>query len=310
GTVISESGGAYTWGENAHEFRLTPWHNDPVVDGSGEAVYLRDEETGALWSPTPLPCRGNGSYTTRHGFGYSVFEHDEDGIHSELWIYVALDAAVKFSVLKLRNDSGRPRKLSATAYVEFPHRVAFLDVDDPERGIGGDRSEFIGRNGGMHAPAGLGRRQLSGRLGPGLDPCAVLQSKLSLDDGGERQLIFRLGLGRDATDAAALVQRFRGNGSAAAALERVRAHWRQVLGAVQVHTPEPALDVLANGWLLYQTITCRLWARSGYYQSGGAFGFRDQLQDSMATLHAAPELARAQLLLCAAHQFREGDVQH
>jgi cyclic beta-1,2-glucan synthetase len=344
GTVISESGGAYTWGENAHEFRLTPWHNDPVVDGSGEAIYLRDEETGALWSPTPLPSRGSGSYLTRHGFGYSVFEHDEDGIHSELWIYVALDASVKFSVLKLRNDSGRPRKLSATAYVEwllgdlrektamhvvtesdpasgalfarnsynveFPHRVAFLDVDDPERGIGGDRSEFIGRNGGMHAPAGLGRRQLSGRLGPGLDPCAVLQSKLSLDDGGERQLIFRLGLGRDATDAAALVQRFRGNGSAAAALERVRAHWRQVLGAVQVQTPEPALDVLANGWLLYQTIACRMWARSGYYQSGGAFGFRDQLQDSMATLHAAPELARAQLLLCAAHQFREGDVQH
>ncbi|TAM38518.1 MAG: cyclic beta 1-2 glucan synthetase [Rhodanobacter sp.] len=344
GTVISESGGAYTWGENAHEFRLTPWHNDPVVDGSGEAIYLRDEETGALWSPTPLPCRGSGSYTTRHGFGYSVFEHDEDGIHSELWIYVALDTAVKFSVLKLRNQCGRPRRLSATAYVEwllgdlrektamhvvtesdpasgalfahnsynieFPDRVAFLDIDDLERGIGGDRSEFLGRNGGMHAPAGLGRKQLSGRLGAGYDPCAVLQSKLTLEDGTERQLIFRLGLGHDATDAAALVQRFRGNGSAAAVLEQVCAHWQRVLGAVQVHTPEPALDVLANGWLLYQTIACRMWARSGYYQSGGAFGFRDQLQDSMATLHAAPELARAQLLLNAAHQFPAGDVQH
>ncbi len=344
GTVISESGGAYTWGENAHEFRLTPWHNDPVSDGSGEAIYLRDEETGALWSPTPLPSRGSGSYTTRHGFGYSVFEHDEDGIHSELWIYVALDASVKFSVLKLRNDSGRPRKLSATAYVEwvlgdlrektamhvvtesdpasgalfarnsynaeFPNRVAFFDVDDPDRGIGGDRTEFLGRNGSMRAPAGLGRRQLSGRLGAGLDPCAVLQSKAELADGAERQLIFRLGLGRDGADAAGLVQRFRGNGSAAGALEQVRAHWQRVLGAVQVHTPEPALDVLANGWLLYQTIACRMWARSGYYQSGGAFGFRDQLQDSMATVHAAPELARAQLLLCAAHQFPEGDVQH
>ncbi|MGB6144390.1 MAG: cyclic beta 1-2 glucan synthetase, partial [Rhodanobacter sp.] len=241
GTVISESGGAYTWGENAHEFRLTPWHNDPVGDGSGEAIYLRDEDSGTLWSPTPRPCRGSGQYLTRHGFGYSVFEHVEDGIHSQLWIYVALDASVKFSVLKLRNESGRPRRLSATAYVEwvlgdlrektamhvvtesdpasgalfarnsyngeFPGRVAFLDVDDPERGIDGDRGEFLGRNGSMRKPAALGRKQLSGRLGPGLDPCAALQSKVALDDGAERQLIFRLGLGRDAADASALVQR-------------------------------------------------------------------------------------------------------
>ncbi|HEY8585500.1 MAG TPA: glucoamylase family protein [Rhodanobacter sp.] len=344
GTVISDSGSAYTWGENAHEFRLTPWHNDPVSDGSGEALYLRDEATGHVWSPTPLPCRGSGTYTTRHGFGYSVFEHHEDGIHSELWVYVALDASVKFSVLKLRNHSGQPRQLSVTAYVEwllgdlrektamhvvtesdpasgavfarnaynseFPNRVAFLDVDDPERGIDGDRREFLGRNGSMVDPAGLTRASLSGRLGAGLDPCAALQSQLELADGEQRQLIFRLGLGRDRADASALVQRFRGNGSAAEALDQVRAHWTRTLGTVQVRTPEPALDVLANGWLLYQTIACRMWARSGYYQSGGAFGFRDQLQDSMATVHAAPEISRAQLLLCAAHQFVEGDVQH
>ncbi|MGY3041777.1 cyclic beta-1,2-glucan synthetase [Rhodanobacter sp. TND4EL1] len=344
GTVISESGSAYSWAENAHEFRLTPWHNDPVSDGGGEALYLRDEETGEVWSPTPLPRRGSGTYVTRHGFGYSVFEHVEDGIHSELWIYVALDASVKFSVLKLRNTSARSRRLSVTAYVEwllgdlrektamhvvtesdpasgavfarnaynteFPGRVAFFDVDDDARSIDGDRSEFLGRNGSMHAPAGLGRAHLSGRLGAGLDPCAALQSHLTLEDGAERQLIFRLGLGRDAADASTLVQRFRGMGSAVETLARVRTHWARTLGAVQVHTPEPALDVLANGWLLYQTIACRIWARSGYYQSGGAFGFRDQLQDSMATLHAAPELSRAQLLLCAAHQFVEGDVQH
>ncbi|MCW8807094.1 MAG: cyclic beta 1-2 glucan synthetase, partial [Rhodanobacter sp.] len=344
GTVISESGSAYSWGENAHEFRLTPWHNDPVSDGSGEALYLRDEETGQVWSPTALPCRGSGSYVVRHGFGYSVFEHEEDGISSELWVYVALDASVKFSVLKLRNDSGQPRRLSVTGYVEwmlgdvrertamhvvtesdpasgalfarnayntdFPDRVAFFDVDDPNRGIGGDRGEFIGRNGSLKAPAALGRAQLSGRLGAGLDPCGALQVKVALDDGEQRQVIFRLGVGSDTADAAALVQRSRRSGAADDALSSVRSHWEHTLETVQVRTPEPAIDMLANGWLLYQTIACRLWARSGYYQSGGAFGFRDQLQDSMAMLHAAPELTRAQLLLCAAHQFPEGDVQH
>ncbi|HUH56362.1 MAG TPA: cyclic beta 1-2 glucan synthetase, partial [Rhodanobacter sp.] len=344
GTVVSESGSAYTWGENAHEFRLTPWHNDPVGDSSGETIYLRDEETGQHWSPTPLPRRGQGDYVTRHGFGYSVFEHTEDGIHGELWMYVALDASVKFSVLKLRNDSDRPRRLSIVGYVEwllgdlrektsmhvvteadpatgalfarnayngeFPDRVAFFDVDDAERRVAGDRTEFLGRNGSMQAPAALERAHLSGRLGAGMDPCGALQMTVPLEQGEQREIVFRLGLGRDSADARALVQRFRGTGAAAEALEQVRAHWQRTLGAVQVSTPDPALDMLANGWLMYQTIACRFWARSGYYQSGGAFGFRDQLQDSMAMLHAAPELSRGHLLLCAAHQFPEGDVQH
>ncbi len=344
GTVISESGSAYTWSENAHEFRLTPWHNDPVTDASGEACFLRDEESGRFWSPTPLPRRGNGSYVTRHGFGYSIFEHGEDGIHTELRVYVAIDAPVKFWLLKLRNASGRVRRLSATGYVEwvlgdlraktsdhvitdvdaatgalmarnafnteFPNRVAFFDVDDPNHGVSGDRAEFLGRNGSLKSPAAMSKARLSGRVGAALDPCGALQLAIELADGQEKEVVFRLGVGRDNDAAGSLIHRFRGVAAAHRALAAVRAHWRHTLGAVQVATPDVALNVMANGWLLYQTIACRIWARSGFYQSGGAFGFRDQLQDAMALVHAEPALLREQLLRCAGQQFTEGDVQH
>ena len=344
GTVVSESGAAYTWSENAHEYRLTPWHNDPVSDPGGEAFYLRDEETGQFWSPTPLPAGGKGVYTTRHGFGYSVFEHSEDGIATELCVYVALDAAVKFSVLKVQNTSARPRRLSVTGYVEwvlgdlrtksamhiiteldpnsgallarnafnpeFADRVAFFDVDDATRTISGDRTEFIGRNGTLQKPAALLRARLSGKVGAAMDPCAAIQIPFELAEGQSRDIIFRLGVGRGIEDTSNLVRYSRKSGTARAALDAVRAYWRRSLGAVQVQTSQPSLDVLTNGWLMYQTIACRIWGRSGYYQSGGAFGFRDQLQDAMALVHAEPRLLREQLLRCASRQFKQGDVQH
>jgi cellobiose phosphorylase len=344
GSVISGSGQAYTWSENAHEFRLTPWNNDPVSDSSGEAFYIRDEESGRFWSPTPLPCRGRQPYVSRHGFGYSVFEHSVGGIRTELWVYVALDAPVKFSVLKVRNESGRSRKLSATGYAEwvlgdlrpksamhvvtqvepgsgallarnsynteFTGRVAFFDVDDPARTVSGDRVEFLGRNGSLRSPAAMTRARLSGKVGAALDPCAAIHVPFELAAGQEREIVFRLGAGKGADDARNLVNRFRGSTAAREALESVWQYWARTLGTVQVETPDPAVNVLANGWLLYQAQACRVWARSGYYQSGGAFGFRDQLQDAMALVHSEPHLLREHLLRCAARQFQEGDVQH
>jgi cellobiose phosphorylase len=344
GCVVSDGGLGYTWGENAHEFRLTPWHNDPVSDPCGEAYYLRDEDSGRVWSPTPLPCRGEGAYRIRHGFGYSVYEHAEDGIASELWVYVAIDAPIKYAVLKLRNLSGRARRISVIGYIEwvlgdlrgkslmhvvtehdaetgalfgrnpynteFGGRVGFFDVDEPVRSVTGDRTEFIGRNGSLRKPAAAGRVKLSGRVGAGLDPCAAIGITVALIDEVEYSVVFRLGAARNADDAYALVRKPRDAAAAQKALDDVHAHWRRTLGAVQVHTPDAAVNALANGWLLYQVIASRFWGRSGFYQSGGAFGFRDQLQDALAMLHAAPELVRQHLLQCAAHQFPEGDVQH
>lgn len=344
GTVISENGMAYTWAENSHEYRLTPWYNDPVTDAGGEALYLRDEETGYFWSPTPLTDSESQLYITRHGFGYSVFEHKERGINTELYVYIATDAPVKFSVLKVRNDSGRSCTLSVTSYVEwvlgdlrqkyamhlntsadlsggaiyavnpynpeFSGRVAFLHTDGQIKSFTCDRTEFLGRNGTLKNPAALLRSRLSGKKGVALDPCAALQVSFEIAAGQEHQVIFRLGSGRDQEDTNNLIRRFRGAGPAYSALESVWQLWSHTLGTVQVETPDQSVNMLVNGWLLYQTLACRIWARSGYYQSGGAFGFRDQLQDAMALIHTRPEVLRELLLIFAGRQFVEGDVQH
>jgi cyclic beta-1,2-glucan synthetase len=344
GAVVSENGPTYTWSENAHEFRLTPWHNDPVMDASGEAFFLRDEDRGHFWSPMPHPVRGAAPYVTRHGFGYTVFEHVERDISSEVWVFVAVNAPVKFTVLKVRNRCGRPRRLSVSGFVEwvlgdvrsktgmhisteidpesgailasnpynteFGRRVAFFNVDHATRTVSADRTEFIGRNKTLASPAAMTRSHLSGRVGAALDPCAAMHVVFDLDDGEDREIVFTLGAGQDEYDAARLARRYRNSVAARKELESVWQYWNHTLGAVQVETPDKSVDLLANGWLLYQTIACRLWGRSGFYQSGGAFGFRDQLQDSMALIHAEPALVRAHLLRCAGRQFAEGDVQH
>jgi len=344
GSVVSESGPVYTWFENAHEMRLTPWSNDPVTDSKGETYYIRDEETGHYWSPTPLPAGSAEYYISRHGFGYSVFEHTEDGIRTEVWIYVASDAPVKFTVIKIRNESAYHRRISVTGYAEWvlgelksktnmhlvteidpgsgaifaknPYRTdfnkytAFFDVDETYRTITCDRAEFIGRNNTTQHPEAMQKSQLSGKYGAAMDSCAALQVKIELGAGQEREIIFRLGAEENAEKASEIAKRFKGAAAAKNALEKVWEYWKHTLGTVQIETPDASLNILANGWLFYQTLSSRFWARTGFYQSSGAFGFRDQLQDSMAFIYAEPAIVRDHLIVCASRQFLEGDVQH
>ena len=345
GSVVSENGSAYTWAINAHEYRITPWSNDPVSDAGGEAFYLRDEETGNFWCPSPFPKKGNGPYIITHGFGYSIFEHREDGIHSEMSVFVDKDHPVKFIVLKVKNESEQKRKLSAMGFLEiilgdvrsktnihifseqdqntgalllrnrynsaFAERVSYFKVEGGYNfSYTADRSEFIGRNRDLSNPQALYRKKLSGRTGAAMDPCAALHVKFDLLSGGEKEIIFQIGNERNSGAAAALLQQFSNRDTILQSLQNVKDYWQKIINAVQVTTPDTALNFLANGWLTYQTIACRMFARSGFYQSGGAFGFRDQLQDVLALLHTQPAMAREQILLSASRQFVEGDVQH
>jgi cyclic beta-1,2-glucan synthetase len=345
GFQVSAEGCGFSWSVNSREHQLTPWSNDPVTDRPGEAIYLRDEESGELWCPTAQPIRDDlGAYVARHGWGYSRFEHEAHGIGSELLIYVPVADPVRIARLTLRNASGRPRRLSVTAYVEwvlgtsrgasapfvvteidpatgalfarnpwnaaFAGRVAFLDLGGRQSSWTGDRREFVGRNGCLSDPAGLaGSVPLSGSVGAGLDPCGAMETAIELAVGAETELLILFGDADGTEQAAALVARYR-DADLDAVLAEVRDQWEDLLGKVRVKTPDRSADIMLNGWLLYQTIACRLWARSGFYQASGAYGFRDQLQDGMALAAIHPSLTREHLIRAAGRQFAEGDVQH
>ncbi len=345
GFLVSAEGGGYAWSVNSREHQLTPWSNDPVTDQPGQAFYLRDEETGRLWSPTALPIRDEAAtYSARHGWGYSRFEHTSHGIAAELLEYVPLADPLKISRLRMRNLSGRTRRLSVTAYVEwvlgasrgaaapsittridpesgamiannlwnpaFARRSAFADLAGRQTSWTGDRREFIGRNGALAWPAALiNGTPLSGRVGSGLDPCAALQTTVEIEPNGVAEIVFFLGDAQDEAEAQSLIARYR-QADLDAVLTEVRGFWDEIVGAVQVKTPDRSMDIMLNGWLVYQTLACRVWARSGFYQASGAYGFRDQLQDCMALATIRPSITREHLLRTASRQFVEGDVQH
>ena len=340
GFQVSAEGSGHTWAENSRENQLTPWSNDPVSDPAGEAIYLRDLDSGATWTPTALPMRGAGRYTARHGFGYTHFAHDAEDINAEMVQFVPMDDPVKITRLRLTNQSSRTRRIAVTAYVEwvlgaqrgataahlvtemdggailarnpwttaFPGRVAFADIGPEPDGWTADRKTFLGVGGTMAAPSGLGH-PLSARSGAGLDPCAALQRILTIAPGQTAEIVVLLGQAADPEAVRDLIARTRATGPDAL-LAQARAHWTALLTTVQIKTPDRAMDILLNGWLLYQTLACRVWARAGFYQASGAYGFRDQLQDGMALTFAQPDKTRAHLLRAASRQFPEGDVQH
>ncbi len=344
GFMVSETGSQSTWAVNSGENRLTPWSNDPVRDPTGEALYLRDEENGDVWTPTPLPAGASQPYRVTHGAGYTIFEHNSHGLHQRLTLFASPEDPVKIIHLRVKNIWNHNRRITATQYIEwvlgtthaasmpyiipeydaaeacllatnpynaeFGDRAAFLIASKPIHGLTADRIEFLGRGGTLAYPVALRRIGLETRLSPGEDPCAVLQLHLDLLPGGVEEIYFVLGQGSNKEQALELARKYHDSAYVGAALERTRVFWDHLLGTVQVHTPEPATDLILNRWMLYQSLSCRIWGRSAFYQPSGAFGFRDQLQDVLALLAIDPVISRGQILNAAQFQFSEGDVMH
>jgi cyclic beta-1,2-glucan synthetase len=344
GFLVSEAGAGYTWAENSSQNRLTPWSNDPVTDTPGEALYLRDEETARVWSPMPLPSRDAEPYLVRHGAGYSHFQHNSQGLKQDTQLFITPDAPVKIIKLRLENTWCHPRRITVTYYAEwvlgvtrtvshpyiipeydhnhgallarnaynteFGERVAFLAANKTPHGVTADRTEFLGGEGNLSHPAALGRIGLASRVEPGGDPCAAIQLHIDLPVGGIEEVYFLLGEGVNKEHALELIQRYQNPAQVEAAWQATHTFWNEILGTVTVCTPDPAMDIMLNRWLLYQALACRIWARTGFYQSSGAFGYRDQLQDVMALVLTAPAIAHDHILRAAHHQFEAGDVLH
>ena len=345
GFLVTERGSGFTWAENSQFFRLTPWHNDPVSDPTSDVIYIHDDESGELWSATPAPIRTDASFIVRHGAGSSTFESEHHGIATRLRLGVPEHDPVRISILRLTNNSGRPRRVTLTSFVEwalgglrehtqhqvqtsfsstheatlarnffepqFANEVAFHALSERLSGHTADRREFLGRNGSAGNPRALRhRRTLRAATGVGIDPCSALQATLTLAPGESREIVAVLGSATGEEAALESVAKYRDLGRAQAAIDRTIASWEERLSVITVRTPEPAFDVMVNRWTLYQALACRMWGRSALYQSSGAYGFRDQLQDSMAFVYAEPEVAREHIIRSAGRQFVEGDVQH
>lgn len=344
GSIISEIGSSNTWSKNSREFRLTPWYNDPVVSQGGEAIYLYEKESNSSWSATPWPIRHNGLYEIIHGKGYSSFQHEFNDLFHDLTVFVPLNASLKIAKLKIRNLINKKRNLSLTFFIEwvmgfdrsktahyvktwelgdtgtilaqnsfdneFNNLIGFACTNREVESYTCDRHEFLGRLGSYRLPLGITSKKLSCKSGVGYDPCAAIRSNIILDELAEKEVIFILGQAESEDEVLKLQSEYLNSFSVQKALEEVKKYWEKQTQTIQIKTPNREFDILMNSWLSYQTLGCRIWARTAFYQSGGAYGFRDQLQDSLSLIHSSPELVREHILRAAAHQFEKGDVQH
>lgn len=344
GFTISENGGGFIWCDNSRENKLTPWYNDAVTDEPGEIIYIKDNDDHKYWSVTSSPIRASSSYTIEHGMGYTTITQESNKLEHTLTLFVPEEDSVKISILKLKNDSMEKRNLTLVYYIrpvlgvveamtqqylnslmhedfnmvtvrnpynnEYNNKLAFVSSSEKIISYTTDRIEFIGLHGSIKKPYGLQAESMSNSSGSGYDPCIAIEISIVLEENEEKEIVFLMGQGEDITEVKECIDKYSVPRGYHNELARVKEKWRAMTGNIQIETPDDSMNIIVNGWLLYQALSCRIWARSAFYQSGGAYGFRDQLQDAMNLLYTLPQVTRDQIILHSAHQFSEGDVQH
>lgn len=343
GFHISEAGASYTWCGNSRENKITPWSNDWVMDPLGEALYIRDDKTGTYFSITPKPVRDGGEYIIEHSFGYSTFKHTAYNISGELKAFCPKGEKVKLYKVTVENLSNQNKELTLFYYAQlvlgvynygsaknistyiqrdyiwsqnpyskyFGKLKAYLSMQGgEEQSFTGDRKEFIGIGEDLSTPLALHKDSLSNSAGAIFDPCLASSVKIKLLPGEKKEIVVMLGQEENLELIQEKINKYRNIENVDKALDNVKGYWANFLGNIQVKTPDPSMDYLLNGWLMYQTLSCRYLSRTAFYQSGGAYGFRDQLQDSMSIGILNPKITRDQILRSASRQYVEGDVQH
>ena len=343
GTLVTESMGGYTWYKNSRLNRITTWHNHPVTDIPSEAIYLQDKESKKIWSVGLNPCPDENDYYITYGFGYAKYLHHSKGLTQRLEMFVPMDDPVKMQILNLENNELKKKKLKLVYYLkpvlgedelktngyldlkfyensnlicmknlnEDENFSQYLFVSSSEKitSYTGSKSSFFGK-GNLTHPDSIDQIELNKENSLWQDGIIAIQCEVELEALESKKVIFTLGVGKDVLECQDLSYQYRNTSKVYEEYENTKRYWRELLGKIQVTTPLESTNILLNGWLLYQVITSRLWGKTGYYQSGGAFGFRDQLQDVLSLKYTNPEILKNQIIKHSEHQFIEGDVEH
>ena len=343
GTVVTESNGGYTWYKNSRLNRVTSWNNSSSVNIPSEAIYLKDLDNGRIWSPTAMPKPDDKNYNAIFGFGYAKYIHSSDDILQELEVFVPQDESVKINILTLKNNAPKKKKVKIVYYLkpvlgedeiksdgyiklqyeenanvliaknlykteEFEN-IVYVSSSEKIKSFTGNKKSFLGK-GGITNPSGLHRMALDNDNGLGKKTCMAIELEVEIESFSDKKISIVMGADDNIVNAKDIAYKYSKVQNCNMELSKTKNKWNELLGRVQINTPYESLNIMLNGWTMYQTIVSRLLGRSGFYQSGGAFGFRDQLQDAFATKYIDTQILYNQIIKHSKHQFIEGDVEH
>ncbi|MGN1327813.1 MAG: GH36-type glycosyl hydrolase domain-containing protein, partial [Clostridia bacterium] len=341
GTLVTENMGGYTWHKNSKLNRLTAWSNDQVADTPSEIIYLKDMETEKKWSIGFNPMHDNNDYYIIYGFGYAKYIHNSSKIKQTVDVFVPKDDNVKINLITLENKNPQKKNLRLVYYIKpvlgedeiksneylnmsfntssnimFINNLMseeknqiFISSSEKINSYTGSKTSFL-KNSTLENPAGLDQIELNRENSFGEDGIIAISMNITIEAFSTKEIVIMLGNSSSKEESQDIAYKYSNINNCKNEYIKVKKYWEEIINRLQVDTPMESTNILLNGWLIYQTISSRLYGRTGFYQSGGAYGFRDQLQDVMSVKYVLPEITRQQILKNSEHQFIEGDVEH